>query len=164
VPAGKPDIGYPVEGPSLKFLHNVFPTSITGLPGHPIEDITLKNITIRYEGDGSKSKACFSWDSLQAVPENASGYPEFSMFGELPSWGLYVRHIKGLTLQHVQLNLERPDYRPACIFDDVQKAQLETVAIPFCNTQPVMILNNVKEHTFNNLKLPAEESKAIRIQ
>lgn len=162
VPAGKPDIGYPVEGPPQKFPHNVFPASIVGLPGHAVEDVELKNIIITYEGGGTKEKACFGWDSLSKVPENASGYPEFSMFGELPSWALYVRHAKGITLQNVQLKLQQPDYRPACVFDDVQALRLGEVNIPVCNTLPVMILNNVKEHTFSKLTLPADENKAIK--
>jgi glycosyl hydrolase family 28 len=164
VPAGKPDVGYPVEGPLKKFSHNVFPASIVGLPGHTIENVELKNIVISYEGGGTKEKAFFGWDSLSRVPENAPDYPEFSMFGELPSWGLYVRHVNGLHLQNVQLSLQQPDYRPACLFDDVQNLKLSAVNIPFCNTQPVIILNNVKEHTFDQLKLPVEESKAIKMQ
>lgn len=161
VPAGKPDMGYPVEGPPQKFPHNVFPASIVGLPGHAVEDVELKNIIITYEGGGMKEKACFGWDSLSRVPENASGYPEFSMFGELPSWALYVRHAKGITLQNVQLKLQQTDYRPACVFDDVQALQLDEVNIPVCNTLPVMVLNNVKEHRFYKLSLPVEESKGV---
>jgi hypothetical protein len=134
VPAGKPDIGYPVEGPLLKFPHNVFPASIVGLPGHDIENVELKNITVNYEGGGSKSKAYISSDSLHTVPENPSAYPEFSMFGELPAWGLYVRHAKDIRLTGVQLVLQQPDYRPAFIFDDVKELVVDTVAIPFCNT------------------------------
>lgn len=164
VPATKPDIGYPVEGPLPKFPCNVFPASVVGLPGHPIEDVELKNIIVQYEGGGDKNKAYFGWDSLARVPENEAGYPEFSMFGELPTWGLYVRHVNNLTLQNIQLQLQQPDYRPACIFDDVTGVKLQQVNIPFCNTQPVIILNNVKEHAFNALQLPVEESKAIKIQ
>ena len=164
VPSGKPDIGYPIEGPPVKYPHNVFPTSIVGLPGHDIENVTLQNIQISYEGGGSKDIAYKSIDSLSGIPENATGYPEFSMLGELPAWGVYVRHVKGLTLQQVQLDLSKPDYRPACIFDDVKNVQLKTVTIPFCNAQPVILFNNVKDPLMHDLKLPAEESKAIKIQ
>jgi polygalacturonase len=163
VPAGKPDIGYPVEGPPQKYPHNVFPASIVGLPGHEVEDVELKNIVITYEGGGAKEKAYFPWDSLTNVPENAPGYPEFSMFGELPAWALYVRHAKGITLQNVQLKLQQPDYRPACIFDDVTALQLNELNIPVCNTLPVLILNNITNHSFGKMRLPAEEDKAIKI-
>jgi polygalacturonase len=163
VPAGKPDIGYPVEGPPQKYPHNVFPASIVGLPGHEVEDVELKNIVIEYEGGGAKEKAYFGWDSLTNVPENAAGYPEFSMFGEIPAWALYVRHAKGITLQNVQLKLQQPDYRPACIFDDVKTLQLNELSIPVCNALPVLILNNVKEYKNGKLTLPVEDTNGIKI-
>jgi hypothetical protein len=163
VPAHKPDIGYPVEGPTQKYPHNVFPASITGLPGHEVEDVTLENIIVTYEGGGSRDNACFGWDSLQRVTENAAGYPEFSMFGELPCWGLYVRHVKGLTLKNVQLNLQQADYRPACIFDDVTGLKADEVGIPFNEQLPVVIFNNVKAFTGKRWRLPATEDKAIKI-
>mgnify|MGYP000560200848 CR=1 FL=1 len=43
------------------------------------------------------------------------------MFGELPAWGFYVRHVNGLTLDQIELKIEEPDYRPAFVFDDVTK-------------------------------------------
>lgn len=161
VPAGKPDAGYPVEGPPQKFPHNVFPASIVGLPGHTIEEVVLKNITITYEGGGTKDKACFSYDTLSRVPENAAGYPEFSMFGELPAWALYVRHAKGISLNNVQFIQQQPDYRPAGIFDDVSGLQLNELNIPVCSTLPVLILNKVSKETLGNLKLPGENSKEV---
>ena len=42
------------------------------------------------------------------------------MFGELPAWALYVRHVKGLTLRNVHFSLRDTDFRPAFVFDDVE--------------------------------------------
>jgi hypothetical protein len=53
------------------------------------------------------------------VPEREQDYPEFSMFGELPAAGLFVRHAKGLRLKNVQLIFKKEDVRPARVFDDV---------------------------------------------
>jgi hypothetical protein len=53
------------------------------------------------------------------VPEQIQKYPEFTMFGELPSWGFYLRHIDGITLQNVQLKLAADDFRPAIVDEDV---------------------------------------------
>lgn len=117
IPDGKPDQGYPMEGPPLRYPHNVFPSAIVGLPGHSIEDVVLENIKIVCPGGGKQEIA--GSDPLRQVPENPSDYPEFSMFGELPSWGLYVRHVGGLVLRNLQLSSTRKDYRPACVFDDV---------------------------------------------
>ena len=55
------------------------------------------------------------------VPEQIQKYPEFTMFGELPSWGFYLRHIDGITLQNVQLKLAADDFRPAIVDEDVDR-------------------------------------------
>ena len=54
------------------------------------------------------------------VPEQIQKYPEFTMFGELPAWGLYLRHIRHITLDDVQLSLAADDFRPAIVEEDVE--------------------------------------------
>lgn len=48
VPLRKPDAGYNYEGPIEDMPRNISPASIVGLPDYPIENITLKNITMVY--------------------------------------------------------------------------------------------------------------------
>lgn len=121
VPTGRPDAGYPFEGPEVVEPHNLIPSSVTGLPGHPVRDVTLEDITILFGGGGRCERACVPLDSLDKVPERPADYPEFSMFGELPAWGIYARHVEGLTLKNVRLTCVEPDYRPALVLDDVLK-------------------------------------------
>jgi len=131
VPSGKPDIGYPLEGPLPKVAaHNLVPASITGIPGHHVEDVTLRDIEISYGGGAKKDKAFVSLDSLSSITENVAGYPEFSMFGELPAWGLYVRHARNIKLINFKVSLEKPDFRPAMVIDDVSGLRLQNVSIP----------------------------------
>jgi hypothetical protein len=42
------------------------------------------------------------------------------MFGELPSWGLYLRHIRNITLKNVRLTLKDYDFRPDIVEEDVE--------------------------------------------
>lgn len=163
VPAGKPDKGYEMEGPVVPYPHNVFPASITGLPGHPVENVVLENIMVTYEGGGSKQVAHFGLDSLSKVPEKESDYPEFSMFGELPCWGLYVRHASGIQLKNVKLEYKKTDFRPAVIFDDVQQLQVDNLDIPTAQTAPVIVLKDVPQPSLSTVKLPFEKNKAIMI-
>lgn len=163
VPSGKPDKGYEMEGPVVNYPHNVFPASITGLPGHPVENVVLENILVTYEGGGSKQVAQFGLDSLPKVPENAGDYPEFSMFGELPCWGLYVRHATGIQLKNVKLEYKKPDFRPAVVFDDVQQLQVDHLDIPTAQSAPVIVLKDVPQPSLPTLKLPFEKNKAIMI-
>ncbi|NWJ50439.1 MAG: glycoside hydrolase family 28 [Bacteroidetes bacterium] len=164
VPAGKPDKGYNMEGPLLSYPHNVIPSSITGLPGHPVQNVTLENIKITYEGGGSKDIACFPMDSLTNITENPAGYPEFSMFGELPVWGFYVRHVKGLTMKNIQLSYQKEDFRSACAFDDVQGLNINKMEIPTAKTLPIVVFNNITDLTIEKLQFPVENDKAILIQ
>jgi len=127
VPAGKPDKGYEMEGPPVNEPHNIFPSSIAGLPGHPVEDVTLENIEITYPGGASKDTAWRSPDSLNLVPEREEAYPECSMFGELPASGLFVRHARGLRLKNVRFVFKKEDLRPAWVFDDVSGLVMDTV-------------------------------------
>lgn len=163
VPAGKPDKGYEMEGPEVVYPHNIFPASITGLPGHPVEDVTLENIKIIYAGGAKKEAACVGLDSLQKIPENASEYPEFSMFGEMPCWALYVRHASGIRLKNVTVQYKKDDFRPAFVFDDVQQLELADINIPSAKTAPVIVLKEVPKPSLKALKYPVEAKKGILV-
>ena len=163
VPAGKPDKGYEMEGPALTYPHNVFPASITGLPGNPVENVTLENISISYEGGGSKSVAHFGLDSLAKLPENAGDYPEFSMFGELPCWGLYLRHATGIQLKNVILQYKKQDFRPAIVVDDVQQLQVQGLQVPTTQPAPVIVLKDVPAPAMTAMKLPFDNNKAVMV-
>ncbi|MDZ4748405.1 MAG: glycosyl hydrolase family 28 protein [Saprospiraceae bacterium] len=125
----RPDYAYEIRGPALPFFHNTFPASITGIPGHPVENVTLENIEIIYPGRGNNGLANMPISRLTDVPEKVAVYPEFSMFGELPSWGFYVRHVEGLAMKNIKISIAAPDYRPAMLFDDVRHLQLDTIIV-----------------------------------
>ena len=99
---------------------------ITGIPGHAIENLTLRDVRITFEGDGKLP------DATRQVAEMEEEYPSAWKFGRLPAYGLYVRHVNGLTLDNVQLDWEKPDYRPALICNDVRNLNvnnLQTAAV-----------------------------------
>ncbi|WP_420399227.1 glycoside hydrolase family 28 protein [Flagellimonas sp.] len=141
VPFGRPDIDYDLRGPEVDFFHNPFPSSITGIPGHKVEDVTIENVEINYPGRASKGMAYVPIGRLDQVPEQIKKYPEFSMFGELPAWGFYVRHASGITFKNVLLTLDDKDYRPAYIFDDVDSLNLGNVSIPSATHKQIVLKN-----------------------
>lgn len=114
----------------MTFFHNPFPSSISGIPGHDIEDVTLENIEIVYPGRATRGMTYMSVSRLKDVPENEKGYPEFTMFEELPSWGFYVRHVKGIQMRHIKLRLQEDDFRPAFVFDRVSGIRLTGIDLP----------------------------------
>lgn len=141
----RPDYAYDLRGPSLPFFHNIFPASITGVPEAHIGDVTLENIEIVYPGRGNNALANMPIQRLDEVPEKKQAYPEFSMFGELPAWGFYVRHVDELTMKNIKIKIKEPDYRPAFVFDDVKKLELEAIDIGGDDKANPIILHNVKE-------------------
>jgi hypothetical protein len=59
----------------------------------------------------------------------AASYPEFSMFKELPAWGFYVRHTRGITFENVVLTCSKKDYRTAVVLDDVHNALFRSLSV-----------------------------------
>ena len=129
VPATKADAGYSYEGPIEDLPRNISPSGIVGIPELPIENVTLKNVEIIYPGGGNKLYAYrgTSDEELDSIPEMKDVYPEFSQFKELPSWGLFIRHAKGITLDNVRLVAGAKDYRPAIVADDVQGLEIKNL-------------------------------------
>ncbi len=84
--------------------------SITGLPGHPVENISLSNIFISHDGGVSET----------AVPadEKEKVYPEATMWGLLPAKGFFVRHARNVKFSNVEIHTAKPDLRPEYVKDD----------------------------------------------
>ena len=83
-----------------------------------------------YPGRATRGMAYMSVSRLKDVPENEKGYPEFTMFEELPSWGFYVRHVKGIQMHNIKLRLQEDDFRPAFVFDRVSDVRLSDISLP----------------------------------
>ncbi len=90
-----------------------FTSNICGLKGIPLENITLRNVSLTLEGGIEKFDP--------TVPDKAPEYPEVFVYGrELPAKGIYFRHINGLTLENVKISTYNPDAREDFVFDDVK--------------------------------------------
>ena len=90
-----------------------YAAGIAGLPGHPIEDVSLTDIRLSYRGGGTAA------DAARTPEEHVAAYPEPSMFGVLPAWGLWMRHARGVAIDRLELSTETPDARPPIVADDV---------------------------------------------
>jgi len=111
--------------------------SITGLPGSPASNISLEDIRITFAGGNAENGL------HQTVAERASKYPEHSMFGVLPAYGFYCRHVRGLTFSNVELDFQHADARPSLVCDDVNGLDLNNWngATRAATVQPVRLLN-----------------------
>ncbi|MEK7707244.1 MAG: glycosyl hydrolase family 28 protein [Verrucomicrobiota bacterium] len=93
--------------------------SITGQPGHPIENVLFSNLLFTFEGGGARER------TTAEVPELPKQYPECVMFGELPAYGFYARHVNGLRFSNVRLRTSKPDLRHAMVLDDVEDLAID---------------------------------------
>jgi polygalacturonase len=100
------------------------PSIIAGVSGHPVEDVKISDVYLHQVGGGSQEMAAIQ------PPEKADQYPEPTMFGDLPSTGLYVRHAKNIEISNLEIATENADARPAFHLHDVDGADFFRVRMP----------------------------------
>jgi len=112
---------------------------ISGIPGHDIEDVRLSNVRIYYRGGGTSEQAALE------PPERETNYPEPSMFGVIPAYGLFVRHVKGLAMNDVEVRYLNEDQRPAFVLNDVKGADFFQVRAQKRRNAPTFVLKNIED-------------------
>lgn len=139
IPANKPDAGYEYEGPTEDMPRNISPMVIAGLPGQYITNVSFSNIEIKYPGGGNVLFANAALDRLDSIPEIPAKYPDFSMFKELPAWGIYIRHARDMFFSNITLHCAKKDYRLPVILDDVHTSQFSSINIKQTGGQKINI-------------------------
>ena len=116
-----------IRGVMIDNVHatgSIMTGSITGLPGNPVEDVTISNLRI-----DTDEAALFPDQTAAAVnkpvPELPKPYPEARMFGRLPAHGLYLRHVDGLRFRSVEFTASANEIRPAIVADDVRRFDID---------------------------------------
>jgi polygalacturonase len=117
---------------------------VSGIPGHDIEDLGLNDIRIAYKGGGTAA------DAALQPEEKAEEYPEPDMFGNMPSYGMYVRHAKGLRARDLMFTTDKDDARPAFRLEDVAGADLDHVVVPRASSSPVFVLRRISDFLLRN--------------
>ena len=116
------------------------PSSITGLPGMEVRDVTLSHIRLQNALQGHSDLV------KRIIPEKETAYPEARMFGMLPASGLYVRHVRDLRLNDLTFTSIAGEGRPALILDDVVGARLSAIqSSPISGGMPVLLQSNSRD-------------------
>jgi hypothetical protein len=132
--------------------------SITGVPGMPVEDITLADISIETSEHGRSE-----W-TQHSVPEQAADYPEARMFGRLPACGLYVRHVNRLRLCNFRLKVEMPEARPTIVCDDVHDLDISGLrATAPAEGQPVIALHESSDAFVHGVKASTDTQTFVQV-
>lgn len=128
---------------------------IAGLPGRPVEDVRLSNIRILYRGGGTRAQAALE------PPEKETSYPEPSMFGELPAYGFFIRHARGVELSNVEVGFMTEELRPAFHLEDVRGATFLGVTAQKAADVPTFVLKNVEDFSVRNSR-PVPDTRVER--
>src|SRR5699024_3916283 len=92
-----------------------FSSIIAGIPGNDIEDVKLSNIRMYYRPIDSPKVQIQS-----AVPEFSKDYPEPQRFGVMPSYGIFIRHVRNIEMNNVEISFMGEETRPAVMLEDVK--------------------------------------------
>ena len=92
--------------------------SITGLPGHPVKNVWLSNITLRHKGGVTIEDLAAINDSIKNEKEKA--YPEATMWGNLPAKGFCVRHARNVHFNNIHVETTEADVRPDIVKTDTE--------------------------------------------
>ncbi|MBI4891862.1 MAG: glycoside hydrolase family 28 protein [Acidobacteria bacterium] len=142
----------PLRGVMIENIHAtgaILTNSITGLPGFDVEDITLRGIRIESEEGGPEE-----WVRIN-VPEQEKSYPEARMFGRLPAYGFYCRHVRGLRLRDIDLGAGKSEARPAIACEDVKGLDLDGLRSGrIVSSQPQIRLTDSQDVWIRNTAVP----------
>lgn len=137
----------------------ILTSSVTGLPGFDAEDVTLSNIRIDTVERGEAA-----WADLE-IPERANSYPEARMFGRLPAYGFYCRHVKGLRMRGVEVTAAEGEARPALVCDDVKDLDLDgfrsSAVVP---GQPVVRLIETRDAFLRGCRAPRDTGAFLEVK
>ena len=133
---------------------------LSGIPSNVIEDVKLSNIFVETVGGATS-------DAAQLVPpEKEDAYPEPSMFGQMPSSGFFLRHIRNLEMSHVEIANATPDARPAFYLQNVDRADFFAITAPR-TSDGAFALHNVSDFRIGwsraatDVILPTADNKTL---
>lgn len=84
------------------------------------------------------------------IPECETSYPEPSIFGVLPAYGLFIRHARNIRLNNIVLETMQPDFRPVVLLMDVENIRFDGFRADKPEKVPYFVLKGVKDLKLNN--------------
>ena len=108
----------------------------------------FSDIQILYKGGGTAAQA------ERAPPEEETAYPEPDMFGDIPAYGFFVRHVKGLEMNNVEVRYLKDEMRPAFVLDDVKNSIFRFVKAQHGRGIPAFSLQDVEDFNTYQSSVP----------
>lgn len=120
-----------------------YASSITGVPGAMIENISLHNIQVVNKGGVRAGEYLATTDK---VKEDEKGYPQPTVWKNLPCSGLFIRHVKNITLSDINLYSTNPDPRVPLIGVDIDRLDIRNFRTDKAGNSTLYQLEGVKEY------------------
>jgi polygalacturonase len=117
-PRQLPDLPFPphaFDGEQMQCI------KVNGVGNDTIENISFTDLHVIYEGGGTLKEG-----AVREVPQIAG---EYFQMGTPPSYGFFARNVKGLSFENVSFEYDKPDLRPAVIFDHVSDAAINNMNV-----------------------------------
>jgi len=102
---------------NISVLNAKYPSSIMGMHGKKIENVTISNYTVR----NSETENPLPYNK---VPFEEFLYPYARMFKNLPAYGIYCRNVEGLRLNNLAMYSVENEKRAPLVLDRVKDADL----------------------------------------
>lgn len=94
-----------------------YPSIITGIKGHNIQNVTFENFNLKLKGGITETN--------QTVMEYDGKYPEGSKFGNTNAHGFFIRHTDNATFINCKITTETEDLRPWLIQKNVKEVIIQ---------------------------------------
>ena len=140
-------------------------SDITGLPGVPVENVSISDISVITEGGGNAFPPGYK------IKEVVEGDPAIlldhatKMYNPLPAYGFYCRHVKGLRFRNINLGWEQPDERPALICDDVEDLEIDRFVGPTLpGGSPMLVFRDVRQALIRGCQIPKSTNVFLRLE
>ncbi len=103
---------------------------MTGTPGHPIRQANIEGLSYIGPGGGTEEDARGRLAEFIEDDPGPVRWPEyFKLGGTVPAYGLWARHVEGLSLKEARFSAAGPEERPALAFSDVSELDLEGIEV-----------------------------------
>ena len=122
-----------------------FCSSVTAVPGHYIENVSINNVQLFNKGGvGEEGEEYIT--NYQEVKEDEKGYPQPTVWGNLPSSVFFMRHVKNISIDNLTFGSDAPDPRVPVIAIDVKKLRIgKGICTGNDSTGPFVLLNKSEQ-------------------
>ena len=103
-------------------------------------------------------------DAARIPEEKVATYPSHGMFGVLPAYGFYVRHVENVRFHNIDVSLAKKDTRPAFVFDNVRGLDLTGILGELCESADTLIkMNNIQNGLIHSCRAKHPGKTFLRI-